>query len=47
MTEADVNLPGSTPHSVRLLVVCSKWEVGYNDPRLAAMFVDKTLSGAR
>ncbi|GLC56404.1 hypothetical protein PLESTB_001101100 [Pleodorina starrii] len=47
VTEADVNGRGADPGAARLLVVCSKYETGYDDPRLGAMFIDRTLSGAR
>ncbi|KAG2501461.1 hypothetical protein HYH03_001241 [Edaphochlamys debaryana] len=47
ISESDLNGRGSDPAAARLLVVCSKYETGYDDPRLGAMFVDRPLSGAR
>ncbi|KAG2435439.1 hypothetical protein HYH02_011939 [Chlamydomonas schloesseri] len=35
------------PRAARLLVVCSKYETGYDDPRLGALFIDRTLAGSR
>jgi hypothetical protein len=41
VSEADLNGRGADPTAARVLVVCSKYETGYDDPRLAAMFVDR------
>ena len=41
MSEADLNGRWADPSAARVLVVCSKYETGYDDPRLTAMFVDR------
>ncbi len=41
ISEADLNGRGADPSAARVLVVCSKYETGYDDPRLTAMFVDR------
>ncbi|PNH12138.1 hypothetical protein TSOC_000937, partial [Tetrabaena socialis] len=46
-TEAELNGRGTQPRAARLLVVCSKYDTGYDDPRLGCMFLDRALSGAR
>lgn len=45
VSEAELNVGGVPPGIARLLVVCSKYETGYDDPRLGAMFVDRAMSG--
>ncbi|KAG2423130.1 hypothetical protein HXX76_015515 [Chlamydomonas incerta] len=56
VTEAELNgggggggrgAAGADPRAARLLVVCSKYETGYDDPRLGALFIDRTLTGSR
>ncbi|KXZ42940.1 hypothetical protein GPECTOR_110g233 [Gonium pectorale] len=47
VSEADINGAGADPRAARLLVVCSKYETGYDDPRLGALFIDRALSGGR
>ncbi|GFR44824.1 hypothetical protein Agub_g6163, partial [Astrephomene gubernaculifera] len=47
ISEAELNGRGTDPRVARLLVVCSKYETGYDDPRLGAMFIDRPLSGSR
>jgi hypothetical protein len=46
VSEVDLNGRGAHHGAARLLVVCSKFETGYDDPRLAALFVDRPLAGA-
>jgi hypothetical protein len=41
VSERDLNPPGLLPPAARLLVVCSKFETGYDDPRLGALFIDR------
>lgn len=41
VSERDLNPDGFAPGDARLLVVCSKFETGYDDPRLGAMFIDR------
>ena len=31
----------------KLLVVCNKYETGYDEPSLAIMYIDKPLQGAK
>lgn len=46
LTETSLN--GSlSADAADVLVVCSKYETGFDDPRLAIMYVDKPLRGAR
>ncbi len=47
VTESELNGSRKDPSAARLLVVCSKYETGYDDPRLAMMFVDRPLMGER
>lgn len=46
VSEAELNGRGARPFESRLLVVCSKYETGYDDPRLGVMFIDRIMSGA-
>eukprot|EP00854_Cymbomonas_tetramitiformis_P009038 gene9038-10709_t len=46
-TEAELNSGRCTLAEAKLLVVCNKFETGFDDPRLALMYVDKPLQGAR
>ncbi len=47
VTEGELNGGRGSSHlDARLLVVCNKFETGYDDPRLAVLFVDRTLQGA-
>ena len=53
VTEAELNGSGAggggrgaaDPRAARLLVVCSKYETGYDDPRLGALFIDRWVRG--
>ncbi len=45
ISELDLNGRGARPGDARLLVVCSKFETGYDDPRLGVLFIDRPLSG--
>jgi type I site-specific restriction-modification system R (restriction) subunit len=45
VTEPDLNGGRRDPSAARLLVCCGKFETGYDDPRLAIMFVDRPLMG--
>eukprot|EP00879_Flechtneria_rotunda_P005754 GHRR01006055.1.p1 GENE.GHRR01006055.1~~GHRR01006055.1.p1 ORF type:complete len:1758 (+),score=833.29 GHRR01006055.1:791-5275(+) len=47
ITERDLNPTGFQPGDARILVACSKFETGYDDPRLGALFIDRSLSGPR
>ena len=48
ITESELNGGnGASPAAARFLVVCSKYETGYDDPRLGTMFLDRPVSGAK
>ena len=46
-TEASLNRRAAELDSAELLVVCNKLETGFDEPRLAMMYVDRHLAGAR
>jgi hypothetical protein len=46
-TESGLNGPSSLLDTAELLVVCNKLETGFDEPRIAAMYIDRPISGAR
>lgn len=46
-TEASLNRRDADLDSAELLVVCNKLETGFDEPRLALMYIDRHLTGAR
>lgn len=46
-SESGLNGASCLLHSAELLVVCNKLETGYDEPRIANMYIDRVLSGAR
>ena len=46
-TECSLNAGQGCLETAELLVVCNKLETGFDEPRIAAMYVDRCLASAR
>ena len=46
-TEAELNSSHAKLSTADLLVVCNKLETGFDEPKLAMLYIDRALAGAR